>query len=133
MNRRVRVISLAMAMAMVGCRETPVNAERAVATNPDAFVGAWRSVTPSLEFARLSVHSTSSRPGVLAARLTLSGVALDVAGRPDADSLVAPMTTAGGGDSAGTIAVRARKDHMLAVELRPTGGVVRELTFVRDE
>jgi len=35
---------------------------------------AWCSVTPSLEFIRLSVYSKSSE-GVLAARLAFSGVA----------------------------------------------------------
>ena len=68
----------------VGCSPTvrdsslPTGAE---VFSPEVFAGSWRSVTPSLEFVRLTVHSKSSETGVLGARLTYSGVAWEGGGR----------------------------------------------------
>ncbi len=97
------------------------------------FAGVWRSVTPSLEFMRLSVHSKSSEAGVLAARLTFSGVAWEGGGRIEGDSLVAHMTVAGGAVPIGVIVVRARDAQTLRVEMRPAAAAPTDLTFVRDD
>jgi hypothetical protein len=81
----IRRMSMVIALcAVAGCSGgTAPTVEMAT---PDTFAGVWRSVTPSLEFVRLSVYSTSSRAGVLATRLTFSGVAWDGAGRIDGDA-----------------------------------------------
>jgi hypothetical protein len=128
MNRLIVLASLAAAF---GCSQAPVEGRDAHEADLSAFVGAWKSVTPSFEFVRLNVSETAE-PDVLAARLTLSGLALDATGRRDADSLVTPMTTAGGGQAAGTLAVRTVNDRTLSVEIRPTGGAVQSLSFVRE-
>lgn len=102
---------------------------------PEDFAGTWRSVTPSLEFIRLSVSSKSSEMGVLAARLTLSGIAWEGSGRIDGDSLVANMSIPGSAaPMPGSVMVaRARDAHTLLVEMRPTSGPKTDLTFVRED
>jgi len=100
---------------------------------PETFAGAWRSVTPSLEFIRLSVHSKSSEQGVLAARLTFSGVAWEGSGRIEGDSFVANMTIAGAATPTGVMVVRARDAGTLRVQMRPASGATTDLTFVRDD
>ena len=97
-----------------------------------AFAGMWRSVTPSLEFVRLSVDSKSSQRGVLAARLTFSGVAWEGTGRIEGAAFVASMTTAGGTSPTGVIVAQATNARTLRVLVRPAGGETLELTFVRD-
>jgi len=102
---------------------------------PEDFAGTWRSVTPSLEFIRLSVNSKSSEMGVLAARLTLSGVAWEGSGRIDGDSLVATMLIPGSAAPlpSGVMVARARDAQTLLVEMRPTSGAPTDLTFVRED
>jgi hypothetical protein len=100
---------------------------------PETFAGAWRSVTPSLEFIRLLVHSKSSEQGVLAARLTFSGVAWEGSGRIEGDSFVANMTIAGAATPTGVMVVRARDAGTLRVQMRPASGATTDLTFVRDD
>jgi hypothetical protein len=97
-----------------------------------AFAGMWRSVTPSLEFVRLSVDSKSSQLGALAARLTFSGVAWEGTGRIEGAAFVASMTTAGGTSPTGVIVAQATNARTLRVLVRPAGGETLELTFVRD-
>jgi hypothetical protein len=103
---------------------------------PDApvatFAGAWRSVTPSLEFVRLSVVSLSREQGAIAARLTLSGVALDGSARIDGDSLVAGMSY-GGAQTNRVLVARARDAQTLLVQLRSPDAAPLALTFVRED
>ena len=88
--------------AVAGCSRTsePVSAASppetvSQAPSPSTFAGVWRSVTPGVVFIRLSVYSTSSEEGVLAAQLTFSGVAWEGAGRITGDSLVTSMAIVG--------------------------------------
>jgi hypothetical protein len=125
--------AIAALCATIGCSGGPAKVV-VQDSSPDAFAGAWRSVTPSLEFIRLSVNSTSSEMGVLAARLTLSGVAWEGRGRIDGDSLVlVAMTTAGTAGSGGVLVAHARDARTLHVQMRPAAGTTTELTLVRDD
>ena len=122
----------AVAMCLtLGCASGPTESALEP-TAPESFVGSWRSVTPSLEFIRLSVASKASEMGVLAARLTLSGVAWEGAGRTDGDSLIANMTVGGVGAAGSVIVAHAPDARTLRVRMRPTTGAATELTFVRD-
>ena len=107
----------------------------APSVSPEAFAGVWRSTTPSLEFVRLSVYSKSSEQGVLASRLTFSGVAWEGAGRIDGDSLVASMTPGTATAPASVIVARAPDAGTLQVEMRATTGAATPLTltFVRND
>ena len=80
--------------ATIGCAVGPAETTFK-ASSPAAFAGAWRYVTPSLEFIGLSVTSKSSEMGVLGARLTFSGVAWEGGGRIEGDSLVSAMAIVG--------------------------------------
>jgi hypothetical protein len=127
----IRPMFAAVAMfAATGCSGTaePV----AKVSQPEAFAGVWRSVTPSLEFIRLSVDSKSSEMGVLAARLTLSGAAWDGNGRIEGDSLVANMTIAGTAGPSLAMVAHAPDARTLRVRMRPASGAATDLTFVRE-
>jgi hypothetical protein len=100
---------------------------------PDALAGTWRSVTPSLEFMRLSVFSTSSETCALVGRLTFSGVAWEGGGRIVGDSLVLRMSTAGSAVPAGTVVVHPSGARTVRVQVRPESGATMDLTFVRDD
>ena len=102
-------------------------------SSPGAFAGEWRSVTPSLEFIGLSVTSKSSEMGVLAARLTFSGVAWEGGGRMEGDSLVAGMTIAGAPTASGVIVAHARDAQTLRVQFRPGTAAPLDVTFVRQD
>lgn len=106
----------------------------APAVSHETFAGVWHSTTPSLEFVRLSVHSKSSEQGVLAARLTFSGVAWEGAGRIDGDSLIANMTPSGATAPTSAIVARARDARSLLVRMRASAVTASELTltFVRE-
>lgn len=122
---------LILLCATIGCSAGP--AELAFnASSPDAFVGSWRSVTPSLEFLGLSVSSKSSEMGVLGARLTFSGVAWEGGGRIDGDSLVASMGVVGTPTMSGVIVAHARGAQTLGVRFQPAAGAPLDLTFVRE-
>jgi hypothetical protein len=99
----------------------------------DAFAGTWRSVTPSREFVRLSVFSSSSESCALAARLTFSGVAWDGGGRIVGDSLVLRMSTAGSAAPTATVVLHSSDGQTVRVQLRPENGATLDLTFVRDD
>jgi len=101
--------------------------------SPGTFTGEWRSVTPTLEFLRLSVHSTSSEQGVLAARLTFSGLAWDGSGRIEGDSFVANMTIAHVVGATRVMVVRAHDARTLRVQWGNTSGATTDWTFVRDD
>jgi hypothetical protein len=102
-----------------------------IAASPEAFAGVWHSVTPTLEFLRLSVSSTSSEAGVMAARLTFSGVAWEGRGRIAGDSLVMPMTAAGTMQPTGTIVARLGDGEALSVEVQPVSATRTVVTFMR--
>jgi len=134
--RWISVVVLLSAVA--GCSRTsePVSAGSppetvSQAPPPSTFAGMWRSVTPGLELIRLSVHSKSSDEGVLAARLTFSGVAWEGGGRIAGDSLVTIMAITGT-TASGVMVARAGDAQTLRVQMRPTSGSVTDLTFVRE-
>ena len=136
----MRWMSVVVVLSVVaGCSRTsePVSSasppETALqAPSPSTFAGVWRSVTPGLEFIRLSVHSKSSEEGVLAARLTFSGVAWEGGGRIAGDSLVTIMAITGT-TASGVMVARAGDAQTLRVRMRPTSGSATNLTFVRSE
>ena len=99
---------------------------------PSTFAGTWRSVTPTLEFIRLTVTSKSSEKDVLAARLTLSGVAWEGSGRIEGDQFVANMAISGVSSASSILVVREQEAGTLRAQLRPATGAMTDLTFVRD-
>jgi hypothetical protein len=128
----IRWMMVLAACATIACASDPA-APQVQATSPDAFAGAWRSVTSSLEFMRLTVASTSSERGVLAARLTFSGVAWEGGGRIAGDSLVLDMSMPGSITPTGVMVAHLTDIRTLRVTLSPQGGVPLHLTFVRDD
>jgi hypothetical protein len=120
------------ACAAIACSSSAPAAPVAEAASPDTFAGTWRSVTSSLEFMRLTVASTSSERGALAARLTFSGVAWEGSGRIAGDSLVLDMAMPGSITPTGVMVAHPSDAQTLRVRLSPQGGVPLNLTFVRD-
>lgn len=114
---------------LAGCSN---NATETSAPSQEVFVGTWRSVTPSLEFLRLSVAPKSSEFGVLGSRLTFSGVAWEGSGKIDGDSLVLPMTLAGQAVPIGTVVAHATDARTLRVHVQPSTSSPLDITFVRD-
>ena len=107
-------------LASIACSSRTTEANPSTTTpTADAFAGAWRSVTPSLEFVRLTIAPKSSEQGALAARLTLSGVAMEGSGRIVGDSLVIPMLAAGSVQPTGVLVAHVRDGGTLAVQVRP--------------
>jgi hypothetical protein len=99
---------------------------------PSVFVGEWRSVTPTLEFIRLTVHSKSSEQGVLAARLTYSGLYWEGDGRVDSDSLVTNMHVPGASGPNSRLVLRSSpNENTLQVQHHTDGGLIN-LTFIRE-
>jgi hypothetical protein len=128
----MRWIYAAVAMLTLGC--TSGTTESTESATPEAFVGSWRSVTPSLEFIGLSVQSKSSQIGVLGVRLTYSGVAFDGNGRVDGDAMVADLTAAGTTEPRGVLVARILESGGLRVERKAAVSAPADLTidFVRD-
>ena len=123
--------------AMLGCTTGPeesapdaAKAPSAQGAAPATFAGVWRSVTPTMEFIRLTVVPKSSEQGALGARLTFSGVAWDGSGRIDGDSLVADMRY---GTTPSVLVARARDARTLDVRFGSFGPTPLALTFVRDD
>ena len=131
-----QTLSAVALFAAVGCAGSPseTTLDRPVpAVAQTTFTGAWRSVTPSMEFIGLSVHSLSREMGTLGARLTFSGVYWDGSGRIEGDSLVADMTVVGGSTPNGVLVARASNERTLRVQMRAAGGEPLDLTFVRED
>jgi hypothetical protein len=128
LNRRT-FAALAL-IAAIGCSSRATEAPPA--PTADDFAGTWRSVTPPLEFIRLSIVSKSSEMGALGARLTLSGMAWEGSGRIAGDSLVISMVSAGSTQPTGVIVVRAGSGRSLSVQMRPTSAAPVDLTLVRE-
>jgi hypothetical protein len=136
----IRSMSVVVALcAVIGCSnstdpEPEQTSQENVVKAPSAatFTGTWRSVTPSMEFIGLSVQSKSSEVGVLAARLTFSGVYWEGSGRIDGDSYIADMGYAGARASTALMVVRARDAQTLRVQFRSGSPEPLDLTFVRE-
>lgn len=126
-----RVSTLVALAALLGCASSATET-RSTAPAPDAFVGSWQSVTPPMEFVRLSITSLSSQQGALAARLTLSGVALEGRGSVDGDSLRIAMSMAGTTQPGGVLVVRARDAQSIVAQLRNSSAAPLELTLIRE-
>ena len=133
MRRRLGVIGICMAMACSGSADRSLTASAAnlQTTSPDVFAGSWRSVTPSLEFIRLTLVSKSSQQGVMGARLTFSGVAWEGGGRIDGDSLRLDMTVPSG-QAVGVMVIRASDSQTIRLQARPASASAFDLTFVRE-
>ena len=123
-------------LASIACSSRTTEANPSTTTpTADAFAGAWRSVTPSLEFVRLTIAPKSSEQGALAARLTLSGVAMEGSGRIVGDSLVIPMMAAGSVQPTGVLVAHVRGGGTLAVRVWPPAIAsisTLDLTLVRE-
>ena len=130
-----RLLIITLLSATLGCAARPDEPEDTTfkASSPDAYAGQWRSVTPSLEFLGLTVTSKSSEMGVLAARLTFSGVAWEGGGRIDGDSLVANMTMVGASAASAALVARARDAQTLRLQFHADGGAPLDVTFVRQD
>lgn len=126
MRRWVVVLSFAIAACGGG------GAEPVVAVGHEVFAGEWRSVTPSLEFVRLTVQSKSSERDALGARLTFSGVYWEGSGNITGDSLVAQMTVLGQGAEVRTLVARVGESGPLRAVLRASTGTPLSVDFVRE-
>jgi hypothetical protein len=128
----MRWMVMSALLAAMACSDGPAAADRKTAGS-DAFAGTWRSVTPSMEFVRLSVHSLSSRQGALGAQLSFSGVQWEGSGEIDGDSLVVDMSYSGGTSPAGVIIAHSPSADALRLRLdHKSGAAPLELSFVRD-
>lgn len=112
-----RTFALLALLASIGCSSHTTEANPATLT-PDAIAGSWRSITPQAEFIRLTVASTSVEQGLLAARLTFSGVALEGSGRIAGDSVLFSMMPAGTVQPTSVMVARVRDAETLMVQLR---------------
>jgi hypothetical protein len=125
-----------MAMACSGSADRSLGAAGAAnlqTSSPDVFAGSWRSITPSLEFIRLTVASLSSRQGVMGARLTFSGVAWEGSGRIDGDSLRLDMAVVSSPSATGVMVLRTGDSQTLRLQVRPASASALDLTFVRED
>ena len=126
------MLRMAMAVAactVIRCGSGFIGPDSSV---PDAFAGDWRSVTPSFEFLRLSIFSSSGETCGIAARLTFSGVAWEGNGQLSGDSLVVRMSAVGSAAPIGSVVAHSRDARTLSVQLRPASDSPMALTFVRD-
>ena len=103
--------------------------------SPDMFAGAWRSVTPPMEFIRLTVSSLSSQQGVFGARMTFSGVAWEGTGRIEGDSLRLDMHMAGTSTAVASMVIRATDAQTIRLQTQPamiSSQSALALTMVRE-
>jgi hypothetical protein len=128
MWRRLSLSSVVCLAAACVARTT----EPAAPVTVETFAGTWQSITPSMEFIRLTVASKSSEQGVLGARITFSGVYWDGQGTIDADSLVLGMTLVGAAQPTGTIVARAQGADTLHLSMRAPQANPLQLTLVRE-
>ena len=125
----LRVVTTVAACTVIRCGSGFVVPD---STTPDTFAGAWRSVTPSFLFVRLSFSSSESETCGVVARITFSGTAWEGSGRITGDSLVLRMSNAGSAAPMGTISVHPSDARTLSVQVRPESGAPMDLSFVRD-
>jgi hypothetical protein len=128
MNRWISTLAVA---TVLGCSAGPAESTLKMSP-PSSFAGAWRSVTPSLEFLRLTVSPQSGQGG-LSTRLTFSGVAWEGSGHIDGDSMVVNAMLIGSTTPTGTIIAHVRDAQTLTVRLQPVAGAPTALTFLRDD
>jgi hypothetical protein len=128
MNRWVVILGLSGALA--ACSDG--RSEGIVAVRHEVFAGEWRSVTPTLEFLRLTVQSKSSVRDELAARLTFSGVAWEGSGAIAGDSLVLNMTLVGQATAARTLVARVGEGGGLRTRLESGTTPPLVVDFVRE-
>lgn len=127
--------SMTLLIGLIGCTAAPDRAAETVPTgaSPATFTGAWRSVTPSLEFVGLSVSRPPRNAALLATRLTFSGVAWEGNGQMVGDSLIANVTVVGAPTTTGVLVAHGRETGTLRVQFRPGTSPVLMLAFVRDD
>lgn len=123
------VVMLGLIGAIAACNGG--GSEPIVSPSHELFAGEWRSVTPSLEFLRLTLESKSSERDVLAARLTFSGVYWEGSGRIVGDSLVLHMTRVGP-SAEGTLVARIGESGTLRTVLESGAGPGLSVDFVRE-
>ena len=123
------VVMLGLIGSITACSNG--GSEPVVGARHELFAGEWRSVTPTLEFLRLTLQSKSSERDVLAARLTFSGVYWEGSGRIDGDSLVLHMTRVGP-SAEGTLVARIDESGTLRTVLESRGGPGLSVDFVRE-
>lgn len=134
MRRLTSVIAIiGLAAACSSDRVTESESAVEVPLTAEAFAGTWRSVTPSLEFIRLTVASKSSEAGGFGARLTYSGIAWEGSGRIDADSLVVTLTAPGSSGPGSVLVIRSPADRTLQATHRISEGNTVALSFVRED
>jgi hypothetical protein len=131
MRRLIGAIGLCVLMA---CSSSTKSVEVRGASVND-FAGAWKSVTPPVEFIRLTLVSLSSQEGVIGARMTFSGVAWEGSGRIEGDSLRIDMTMAGSSTSVGSVVIHSTDAQTIRVQTRPalvSSQSALDLTLVRE-
>jgi hypothetical protein len=121
---------LGLAGTLAACRDGA--SEGIVAVRHEVFAGEWRSITPSLEFLRLTVQSKSSERDVLAARLTFSGVAWDGSGTVGGDSLLLHMTIEGHAEPVRTLVARVGEGGVLRTRFESGTAPALFVDFVRE-
>ena len=110
-----RWIVLGLSGALAACSDGAT--EATVVSRLEVFAGEWRSVTPNLEFLRLTVQPKSSERDALAARLTFSGVYWEGSGSIAGDSLVLHMTVLGDAMAGRTVVARVGEGGVLRTRL----------------
>lgn len=136
MRRMLGPVGFCLAMACAGSADRSLGATGAgnpLTSSPDVFAGSWRSVTPSMEFIRLTVASLSSQQGVMGARLTFSGVAWEGSGRIDGDSLRLDMAVVSAPAATSVMVIRASASQTLRLQVRPASATALDLMFVRED
>jgi hypothetical protein len=129
MMRRL-VVMLGLCAAIVACGDG--GSEPVETARPELFAGEWRSVTPTLEFLRLTLQPKSSERDAIAARLTFSGVYWDGSGRIAGDSLVLEMSVLGQGADVRTLVARVGGDGTLHAVARSDVAAPFSVDFVRE-
>lgn len=124
-------LMLVLLVTLPAC-ENKVGSEVVHVAQPDDFTGAWRSITVSTEFVRLTVHSLSSQQATLGARLTFSGVYWEGTGRISGDSLVAQMGLTGRSTPDAMLVAYFGDSGVMNMELRRDSTEPLRLSFVRD-
>ena len=127
--RRWAVI-VGLSGAIVAC--SGGGSEPVTAVGHELFAGEWRSITPTLEFLRLTVESKSSERDVLGARLTFSGVAWEGSGTIAGDSLLLQMTIEGHAEAVRTLVARVVEGGVLRTRLESGTAPALGVDFVRE-
>jgi hypothetical protein len=125
------VVILGLVGTLAACRDGAT--EGIVAVRSEVFAGDWRSITPSLEFLRLTVQPKSSERDALAARLTFSGVAWDGSGTIAGDSLLLHMTMEGHAEPVRTLVARVGEGGVLRTRFDSGTAAPLLVDFVREQ